>query len=270
MKLGLSSLLFTCERLERAIEAAASLSYQAVEIVYDMPHFMPGRKEPDLRRLRGLLEDASLAVSVHSSFWDLNPASYYPTLQRLSVKRVKRSARVCKELGGQVLVVHPGKCPAPDARWVREGTAKLYREFLREVVPYAKNMGVEPCLENGNSRENPYSLLPELGELVEAEGIGMTLDIPHAFLRYGSRKVREIVRDVRRVGSLIRHVHIHDSMGHRDEHLVPGEGRLRLEPVVECLKEAGFSEIVVAELWDPKNPWDTARRARKSLRNLLG
>lgn len=268
MKLGLSSLLFTCERLEESVEAAAELGYETVEVVYDMPHFMPDRK-PELERIRKMIDERSLGVSVHASFWDLNPASYYTSLRRLTIKRVRESVLACRTLGGEILVVHPGKCPAPDVPRVFEGTARLYQEFLREIVPFAKKLGVLVCLENGNSRENPFSLLPELGELVERREIGITLDIPHAFLRYGPRNVERILKDLKRVKHLIRHIHIHDNLGHRDDHLIPGEGKLALEPVVECLKNS-FTGTVIAELWNPENPWRTAREAKKRLEKLLG
>jgi len=268
METGLSSLLFACGRLEEAVEATAKFGYDTIEIVYDFPHFIPGR-EPDVDRLRKTIRDYSLSVTVHSSFWDLNPASFYSEVRRLTIQRVKKGALFCRELGGEVLVVHPGKCPAPDSPQVYGETSSLYREFLDELVPWAKEQGVRICVENGNSKDNPYSLLPELGELVSERDIGITLDLAHAFLRYGPDKVSKIVRDLRKVRSLVQHVHLHDNMGHRDDHLIPGEGKLELLKVFGCLKEAGYSSVVVVELWDPKNPWRTAEKARKALDRFI-
>jgi sugar phosphate isomerase/epimerase len=268
MKVGLSSLLFACGRLEEAVEATAKFGYDTIEIVYDLPHFMPGR-EPEVGRLRKKIRDYSLSVTVHSSFWDLNPASFYPEVRRLTVKRVKKSALFCRELEGEILVVHPGKCPAPDSPQAYGETAGLYREFLDGLVPWVKKLGVKVCLENGNSKDNPYSLLPELGELVAEKGIGITLDLAHAFLRYGPQKVDRILGDLRKVRNLVRHVHLHDNLGQRDDHLIPGEGKLELSKPLNYLKEAGYSSTVVAELWNPRSPWRTAERARKVLEKLL-
>ena len=268
MKIGLSSLLFTCGRVEEAVRAASELGYEAVEIVYDLPHFGRGR-EPDLNKLRELIKEASLSVSVHSSFWDLNPGSLYPEVRQLTLKMVKRSAEVCKQLGGEVLVVHPGKCPAPDSPEVYGESLRSYRDFLKELVPWVRGLGLKLCLENGNSKDNPCSLLPELGELAAEKGVGITLDLAHACLRYGPKNVDRILRDMKKISSLIWHVHLHDNLGQKDDHLVPGEGKLRLSPLLECLKEMGYSSLVVAELWNPRDPWGTARRARKALRKLF-
>jgi sugar phosphate isomerase/epimerase len=267
MKAGLSSLLFACGKVEEAIEAAARLGYETVEIVYDFPHFGSG-KEPAATELKRMINDNSLGVTIHSSFWDLNPASFYPEVRKLTLKRIEKSAMLCAKLDGEILVVHPGKCPVPDSLPVYAKSAELYRKFLDELLPCVKEVGVKVCIENGNSRDNPHSLLPELGGLVAEKEIGMTLDVAHAFLRYGSKNVDKIVQDLKKVRCYVQHVHLHDNLGQRDDHMVPGEGKLKLKKIIDCLREGGYSSIVVAELWNPKNPWEIAKRAKKALENL--
>jgi len=77
MKLGLSALLFPKASVEEVIKFSAKLGAECVEIIYDVPHFQPDYDQRKLSGIKELLDAHGLGVSVHGSFWDLNPASHH-------------------------------------------------------------------------------------------------------------------------------------------------------------------------------------------------
>ena len=86
MKLGLSSLLFVHNSIEEAIQISSDIGTGCIEIIYDIPHFPPDYDQRKLSALRELLKSYDLRVSVHASFWDLNPASHHRELWERSSK----------------------------------------------------------------------------------------------------------------------------------------------------------------------------------------
>jgi sugar phosphate isomerase/epimerase len=275
MRLGLSSLLFVNSTIEDCIRLSSELGAECVEVIYDVPHFPPGYDQRKLSRVKELLESFGLGVSVHASFWDLNPASHHRELWELSLNQVRRSIDACRSLGGDITVVHFGKCPIPEVREFLEGTKRRYREFLFHCLPYAQDRGVTLALENAG--RDPHSYPPTIGELkqlvLELEGLKVTLDTGHAHLverRAGERAtgaaIAEYIRDLR---EHLVHLHVHDNRGRLDDHLPPGDGGINFRPVVEALREIGYDGFLIAELWNPQHPLETGRRGIEKLRKLF-
>ncbi|HID61063.1 MAG TPA: sugar phosphate isomerase/epimerase [Hadesarchaea archaeon] len=100
MKLGLSSLLFVRNTIEEAIRINSELGAECVEIIYDVPHFPPNYDLRKLASIKELLGSYGLGVSVHGSFWDLNPASHHRKLWELSLEQMRKSIDACRMLGG--------------------------------------------------------------------------------------------------------------------------------------------------------------------------
>ena len=82
----------------------------------------------------------------------------------------------------------------------------------------------------------------------------MTFDVNHANLH------EDVLDAVTDCGGLIRHIHVSDNHGHREEHLVPGQGIIDLKAVIgkiygtayngPCNFEFGFPKGLVPEQKD--------------------
>jgi sugar phosphate isomerase/epimerase len=275
MKLGLSSLLFVNSGIEECIRLSREAGAECVEVIYDVPHFKPGFDRDRLLGLKELLESYGLKASVHASFWDLNPASHHPELWKLSLNQVRWSIEACRTLGGEITVVHFGKCPLPEVGEFLEGAKRRYREFLSSCLPYAGDRGVTLALENAG--RDPHSYPPTIEDLrqlvLELEGLKVTLDTGHAHLlerRAGRRATgSSIAEHVRNLKGHLVHLHVHDNRGRQDDHLPPGDGEMNFRPVVEALREIGYDGFAIAELWDPKTPLETGKRGMRGLRKLF-
>jgi sugar phosphate isomerase/epimerase len=274
MKLGLSSLLFVHSSIEEAIQISSEVGAGCIEIIYDVPHFPPDYDQRRLSDLRKLLENYDLGVSVHASFWDLNPASHHRELWELSLKQIKRSIDACRSLGGEITVVHFGKCSVPEAKLL-EGAKQRYRELLDKCLPYARDRGVILGIENAGRIPHPYPpTIRELKQLVlELEGAKVTFDIGHAFLterKAGKRTAEAVIAEhIRNMRKQIVHFHVHDNRGNIDDHLPPGDGKINFKPIVEAIREIKYSGFLVAEFWDLQHPLETAQKGVEKLKKLF-
>jgi len=275
MKFGLSSLLFVRTPIERAIDLTSEAGYEAIELIYDIPHFPPCFDRRALTELRGLISSRELGVSVHSSLWDLNPASHLDQLFELTLERARESVDACRALGGEVVVLHPGRCAIPEVGAIMQGARKRYKKFVSECLLYARDRGVVLALENAGGRPTNYpSSIGDIFPLLrEFEGAGVAFDIGHAYLAERRRKNPKpelaIASAIKRVGNRLVHVHIHDNRGVHDDHLVPGKGAIDFEPIVAALKTTKYGRLVVAELWDPEKPERAARLGLKHAKRLF-
>lgn len=275
MKLGLSSLLFVHNTIEEAIQINSELGAECVEIIYDVPHFPPDYDQHKLPGIKELLESYELGISVHASFWDLNPASHHRELWELSLKQVERSIDACRLLGGEITVVHFGKCPVPEALELLEGSKRRYREFIDQCLAYAQDRGVIVGFENagGDPRSYPSGVEELKRLLLGLEGAKMTFDIGHAHLaarRAGERATGVVIAgQIKEMREHIVHVHIHDNRGKVDDHLPPGDGEINFEPIVDALKNIKYNGLLIAELWDPRKTLETGKRGLERLKKLF-
>ncbi len=274
MKIGLSNLLFVRSSVEDSVEKIAELGADCIEVVYDVPHFMPDHKPTQLGAIKGLIESYGLGVSVHGCFWDLNPASHYREIRDFSIKQTMRSIEACERLGGNLMVLHPGRIAITDVEWFAQSAKDYTMKFFDECEKFANDRGVKIAIENIGLPFFALSSLEELGEIVEGrENMGITLDIGHAYRRRKNMNVEnpelEIAGLIRRLGRKIIHIHFHDNHGQSDEHLVPGEGSINFAPIVNALKEVKFGGAVVVEMFDPGNAVEAGRAGLQKTRELL-
>jgi sugar phosphate isomerase/epimerase len=215
--------------LERVYGWVAEAGFEGVEIMMD--------ERWDTHQdfyLRNLVERHGIPIlALHPPLrrgaWGLGPAE---TLVRV--------ARLARKMDVPVVVAHPPPPGRPLARW----KASPLREAREQGVAIAvENM---PRTEAGGlfrvRRRSCY--LPE--HLVDVGDV--TLDTSHA----GASRV-DLLRAHSVLADQLRHVHLSDSNleAGRDEHRLPGKGRLPLKPFLAALSTSGYAGAVSLEL----KPW---------------
>jgi sugar phosphate isomerase/epimerase len=272
MKFGLSSLLFVKGKLEESLPLIQDLGYECLEVIYEVPHFSL-KWEEDRERLRKLgkeLRERGLEPSVHTPFVDLNPVTHHPEVFELNRRLAERGMEACLLLGGEIVVVHTGTCRVPTPEFF-ELAKRRGLSLLRSLAERAGELGVKLAVENGSSPSSPFSTPQELRKVVEEVGVGIVYDVGHANLREREEGRRLDVRSqVRLLGKSLLHLHVHDNLGKEDDHLVPGEGEIDFAALSGVLGEVGYRGMVIAELWDPERPAETAERGKESLRRYFG
>ena len=177
-----------------------------------------------------------------------------------------RVARLARRMEVPLVVAHPPPPGRPLERW-KAGPLREAREH--GVVVAVENM---PRNRAGGmfSVGRRSCCLPEhLADVGE-----VTLDTSHA----GASKV-DLLRAHSVLATQLRHVHLSDSNleAGRDEHRVPGKGRLPLKPFLAALGASGYPGAVSLELkpWplgtpDPETILQRMRAALRFTREGLG
>lgn len=162
------------------------------------------------------------ALTLHGPFLDLNPASYDSEIRRVTRRRMEQAYRAARTLGAAKMICHSCRVPATVylEGWA-ERIAGFYEEFLED------KRGIQVLMENVFDPE--YDGILQAAEMVKHPDFGLCLDLGHAhcFSEY------PVTEWARRLAGHIRHVHVHDNGGVRDEHLALGQGSL---PVAETVR----------------------------------
>ncbi len=157
---------------------------------------------------------------------------YFPALQD--------TVDVVAKMGIGFLTVHLYS----DSRFVKQEVLDEKQRLLTEIVSYAAARNVQIGLENLSERA--ADLVPVMAAV---PNLAVTLDVGHAELISERNRSFEIVEAL---GSLIRHVHLHDNLGgstHKDDlHLPVGAGCVDFRGILGALRHAGYAGTMTLEV----------------------
>ena len=154
-------------------------------------------------------------------------------------------------------------CPIVEHFWYRSNDPEPGRRFhdtVGRLLEKTEQYGFIFCMENAPYNPEEYERYPYVAQVADfARSFGkdrmfMTFDVNHANLH------ENVLDAVDGCGGLIRHIHVSDNHGHREEHLVPGKGIIDLKAVIRkiygtayhgpCNFEFGFPKGQVPEQKD--------------------
>lgn len=242
--IGLSTGVYYAEPLLEVIPHLHALGLPLLEVCSFPAHF--DYHDRDLaRRARRAIEGRGMAVhSLHAPFsHQVDITLLENAARRHAVDEIKRAAEALAELGGRVLVIHPGGEIGPDADRIME---RLHRsaDSLVELQAHCARLGLTLALED----MLPHLLAGETGDLLwlaqqlPAERVGWCLDTGHSFL------ARELVQRVELFGPRLVLLHLNDNHGTYDDHLPPGEGAIHWPEVVASLRQVAFAGVLMLEV----------------------
>jgi sugar phosphate isomerase/epimerase len=215
--------------LERVYAWISEAGYDGVEIMMD--ERWDTHQETYLRDLveRHGVPILALHPPLRRGAWGLGPEE---TLVRV--------ARLASRMEVPVVVAHPPPPGRPLERW-KAGPLREARE--QGVVVAVENMPQSRSAGMFNVRRKSCYLPEHLASVGQ-----VTLDTSHA----GASRV-DILRAHSVLAAQLRHIHLSDSnleVG-RDEHRLPGKGRLPLKLFLAALGASGYPGAVSLEL----KPW---------------
>ncbi len=232
----LSTFLFYKERLKiEHLEFIKKAGFDAVEVFNYREHF----DWRDASYIAGILNGfKKLGLRVHSFHAPWDPVFHYDIASRNQKIREKTLVEVffllklLSNFGGKYFIIHPGVLENDGCEFSEDYITNAINS-LKVIIVYARELGIEVLIENPQP--------PELGSCVnELEVIFNSLkdyrpkfcfDIGHAFIS------QDGIDKFIALGRCPLELHISDNHGERDEHLLPGEGRLPVEDVMDKLKK---------------------------------
>jgi sugar phosphate isomerase/epimerase len=211
-------------------EMAAELGYDGVEVMV-----WTDAVSQDMSALKSLSEHYRMPIgSVHAPCLLVTQRGWSPD----PWERLRRSAELAEQVGAPIVVVHP------PFTWQRD-YARRFAEGIEELsMAYGS---VRFAIENmfpvrmAGRQFVPYT--PGY-DPTEVGFEAYTLDLSHC-----AASRRDAFEMADKMGRELAHVHLGDGTGEpRDEHLVPGRGNQPCGPLLESLRERGFTGAVAVEV----------------------
>lgn len=212
----------------------------------------------EFSRLRGLTREEAASLREMALARGLAPWAIHsgPLRGPEPLAVGQRLLALAEALGARVQVLHVSsrRFAAADPEMRRRVRARD-REIVRGMADAAGEQGLILALENGAApRQVDY--LEEILAALDHPSLGIALDVGHAHLRGGDPAAA-----VRRLAPHLRHVHLHDNHGARDEHLPPGRGTIDWPVLLATLREVGYAGPWMVELRASRDPVALAQAA---------
>jgi len=225
----------------REIDWMAEMGLGFIDLTLEPPAAASWRV--DTKAIRAALVRNGMKVVGHTAYY-LPMASAFEDVRCACVNELKRCMRAFAEVGAQVMNIHPDRHTPMHGRnfFIQRNI-----ETLRDLLPESKACGVGLMIEN---LPGDYNNADQLGELLDPiPELGLHLDIGHANLNTPWNQTESILR---RYGSRLRHVHLHDNRGgHEDLHLPLGAGNIDVRWAIRCLQDCDYDGTITLEVFTP-------------------
>ncbi|MFO0973149.1 MAG: sugar phosphate isomerase/epimerase family protein [Phycisphaerae bacterium] len=195
------------------------------------------------------VRDLPLRVdSMHGHFGDdLDPSSTDESVRAATVEVYRREADYCRQLGGELVVVHP--CPIKSVEGPqREACFAALRRSFADLARIGESTQVRFAFEN---LPTPYAVGADVARLVREVTAAAS---PHIvfLLDTGHAHITGTVPDaIRAAGGQLRYTHVHDNDGVNDLHLLPGRGSIDWDATARALHEVCYSGVFLLEVFEP-------------------
>ena len=261
MKFALCNEMFENQPLEQVAAVAAELGYAGLELApFTLARDVRDLPARELGRLRRVVEKAGLeVVGFH---WllvsppDMHIAHPNPLIFERTRQFFLALIDACAELGGRLMVLGSPKQRSIEPAWDVPSTRRRAADFLRSVLPRARERNVTICLEPLAPEETNFLLTH--GEALE---LIRELDHPNCRLVLDVKAMTSEdtpIPDIIRASALhLAHLHANDA-----NRRGPGFGDTDFVPIVAALEEVGYDGYLSVEVFrfDP-DPQTIARES---------
>ena len=273
---GISTHLCLSERLDRdhLVEIAAH-GFEAVEVFAVRDHFDYHDRRAALA-LAEWLDDTRLALhSLHAPIAAEYAKGKWGTSYSLAAADEPRRKQAVEETMSalglaalvpyKVLVLHCG-VPAPYGGPADNHVPSMVRS-IEELSPVAARVGVRLAVEViPNELSTPVSLVDLLESDIDADDLGICMDVGHA------RLLGDVVDAIETCSGHLLTTHLHDNRGRTDDHLVPGQGVVDWDAALLAFQKVGYDGAWMFELavaTERRTVLERAVKARERFESLL-
>lgn len=249
-----------------SISKAAELGFDFLELMLDGDAHRASLAD-ETTEVADRLGERQLDLLVHCPY-PLLIGSPHEHQRHGAVEELKRCIDVAAEIGAEKGVVHPDSY-GWDRVWDESTMAEFVAASVRELDSFARDRGVEICVEN-HFRRGALDVR-QLGDLLETTEASLTFDTGHAALAGLDEASMAAFLDEHR--ERVSHLHLNDNRhsgsGYRgrDEHLPLGYGTLDFETILEPLLERPWDGTASIEL--DTADFEYLRASQRRLERLL-
>lgn len=271
MKIGLFTSGYQRNPLEHAFADAKKFGYDYIELWGARPHAYPfDLKNGGIEEIKNLIRKYEMPVLGFTPEMNAYPYSFMigtEAMRQDSINYLKISMDMAKEMGATFTLISAAHAGYETSK--AEIKERLYKS-LRELESYARSINHILVLETlthfeSNVCTSANDLKETLDEIDSPHLMGMC-DIVPPFIQAES-----IMGYFSKLKDKMFHMHIIDSDGSSDTHVMPGEGKLPIKELMEELKELPYERTATIELVTAyiNEPRFYAKRAINNLRNSM-
>jgi len=261
------------------MQFAVEQGFRGIEIWSNVFDFWPRTvRVTEIETIKTLAGENHLSLAVHFCAGN-DLAGINRGHLKESRKQLRETIDLCHEVGGKVVVVHPGMAPHmsvhdkdPLTEYPRFQLANMkkdalvnFKESLSDAAHHAEKLSVVIGLENfAHVRNCIQSTFEDLAKWVDETGsssLGITLDTGHANLEGGVEEAIGVF------GSRIVHVHLDDNDGKSSVHGELGSGTIDWKAITPFLKS--FNGMLCLELLGFNDLEGAVLRSKAFLEDLL-
>jgi sugar phosphate isomerase/epimerase len=231
MQPGISTHIFLSQRLHPGLLDALHRSGAKTIELFAARHHFDYTDRPTIREIANWFRDTGLRATMHQPIFTPEQSERWSrhvpaTLSLISpdkshridaMDEVKRALETAEQIPISAITLHLG---LKDDPW---NTPAIDNSLtaIEHLKAFAGPLGVKVLIENlQNDVTTPEHIL-EILHVGHFSNVGVTLDVGHAHLSdTGLDHAFELLRP------RIAELHLHDNLGHRDEHLWPGSGSI--------------------------------------------
>ena len=224
--LAVVSSSFGDRTLSETIRVVARHEFRAVEL-HGKHHSAHQLTADEKQEMRDVARDG-ITFNLHFKH-SAEPSTGDARVQDETYDQFMRDLEMVEDVGGQVIVLHPGQLDADvsaDDLDARQNAITRFIGFVASVAQSASEAGVGIAIENQHFLEGEvvrsYSELAEIVDTVGRSNVYVALDVGHSIIRDG------IPPALDSLGDRIRHLHLNDAVDGYEHHEV-GIGVLDLD-----------------------------------------
>jgi len=248
MKIGLFTMGYMRYPLERAFQDAQRFGYDGVEVWGGRPHaYAPDLKHGGIDEVIALSETYDLPIigfTPETNAYPYNMMIGSEAMRRDSLDYIKLNMEMAKQMGAGFTLIsaaHAGYDTTRDVFWKRLITN------LSELAEHAEKIGSDLVLEALTQYESNVvvtcnDLVAALEE-VNSSRLMTMCDICPPFCNQ-----EPIMSYFDKLGNKLVHLHIIDSDGRSDTHMMPGDGNIPLRQLFRAIEARKFKGYCTIEL----------------------
>ena len=255
--------------LRESIEFALKHGFKAVEL-HGKYHDADRLSDEDVEYMLGIADANGITFNTHFHH-DALPASHRKSMYTETLAKFARDIQLVSRLGGNRIVLHPGKIDVPTLKSPEDASELIRREALRNLTRFitqsalvAENAGVVICVENMHHKPGDvvqsYQELANVIDNVQSDNVAVVLDVGHCIIGDG------LTQAIQLFGNRIKHLHLDDAVD-GIEHQEIGIGILDFEEMAPLMSDDFDIQFATLEVGS-KEPdgGDVILRSRDALR----
>lgn len=255
--------------LRESIEFAVKHQFKAIEL-HGKYHDADRLSDEDVEYMLGIADANNITFNTHF-YHDALPASHRKSTYSQTLDKFTRDIQLVSRLGGNRIVLHPGKIDVPTLKSPEDASEMIRREALRNLTkfiaqsaPVAENAGVIICIENLHHKPGDvilsYQELAKLIDNAQSDNIAVVLDVGHCIIGDG------LTQAIQLFGKRIKHLHLNDAVD-GIEHQEIGIGILDFEEMAPLMSDDFDIQFATLEIGSIEpNGGDVILRSRDVLR----